>query len=635
MNAPRSSSPRRNPVRLVALGATATLALAGAFGTGWVLAERGGDRPTPTGPTTGADPIALAAGLRTDPSCDDLLASFVERGQRQVGPWGWSGNPDVVYEMGGAVPRDAMSRGAMPSTSRVTSNESGTNVQEVGVDEADVVKTRDDLLVRMDGRDLEVWDVGGAEPVERSSVTLEEHSAARIDDVNQLLLVGDTAVVVGVEPDEQVSGWVTTLDLSSPDEPTVVGTVEVQGSIDEIRLHGDVVRLVVNAGLPELDFVEPGLLRGERGAERRNREIVADSTIEDWLPTVDGELIGDCGDVAIPEDDTFLGSTVVAAFDPTDAGVAEEFADGSADGWSVAGVATTAASTYMSTDRLYLASGYRAVGDQTFRECFGCEPAGSGRTRIDAFALDGTSTTWVAGASLDGAVADRWSMDAVGGSLRVALGATSETGDFNSVVVLDERAGALEERSRVDHLGPGEEIKSVRWFDDLAIVVTFRQIDPLYAVDLSDPDSPRLLGELKIPGFSEYLHPLGSMRMVGLGQDGSRMGRGQAAVFDVTDLTDVRRLDVHTYAPATQMGAAGDPRQFTWMPEHRTVLTVVIKGWDRPTAYVSVLHLVDGELHNRMIEVEHGSDVSRVRTVPLADGRVALNTSSGVEFLDL
>ena len=58
----------------------------------------------------------------------------------------------------------------------------------------------------------------------------------------------------------------------------------------------------------------------------------------------------------------------------------------------------------------------------------------------------------------------------------------------------------------------------MRWFDDLAIVVTFRQVDPLYAVDLTDPDRPRLLGELKIPGFSAYLHPLGEHRLLGLGQ---------------------------------------------------------------------------------------------------------------------
>ena len=74
-------------------------------------------------------------------------------------------------------------------------------------------------------------------------------------------------------------------------------------------------------------------------------------------------------------------------------------------------------------------------------------------------------------------------------------------------------------------------------------MVTFRQVDPLYAVDLTDPAAPRLLGELKIPGYSEYLHPLGGRRLIGIGQDASADGmvRGaQAALFDVTDLTVAR-----------------------------------------------------------------------------------------------
>ena len=153
-------------------------------------------------------------------------------------------------------------------------------------------------------------------------------------------------------------------------------------------------------------------------------------------------------------------------------------------------------------------------------------------------------------------------MDAVGGSLRVAVGPSSETGNFNSVLTLREDGSDLVEDGRVDELGVDEQIKSVRWFDDLAIVVTFRQTDPLYAIDLTDPAAPRLLGELKIPGFSEYLHPLGEQRLIGIGQDASLQGvtRGaQAALFDVTDLTDPRQLDVVRYAEDTQAGAGHRP----------------------------------------------------------------------------
>ena len=77
-------------------------------------------------------------------------------------------------------------------------------------------------------------------------------------------------------------------------------------------------------------------------------------------------------------------------------------------------------------------------------------------------------------------------------------------------------------------------------------MVTFRQVDPLYTLDLADPERPRILGELKIPGFSAYLHPLGGGLLLGLGEDADRDGTstgGQAAVFDLADLGDVRRAD--------------------------------------------------------------------------------------------
>jgi uncharacterized secreted protein with C-terminal beta-propeller domain len=246
--------------------------------------------------------------------------------------------------------------------------------------------------------------------------------------------------------------------------------------------------------------------------------------------------------------------------------------------------------------------------------------------------------TYVASGEVEGTIADRWSMDAVDGSLRVAVGASSETGNFNSVITLREDGSKLLEDGRVDKLGVNEQIKSVRWFDDLAIVVTFRQTDPLYAIDLSDPAAPVLMGELKIPGYSEYLHPLGEHRLIGIGQDASSDGMvlgAQAALFDVTDLTNPRQIDVVRYAKQTQAGAATDPRQFTWLPDQRTALTVVSEGWTGTTGWVSVLSLDNGSMTNRMVEVEHGTDVADVRLVPLASGKVALVTGEDVEFFDV
>ena len=614
----------------------ATTGLAVAVGAGFALGRGTGAEPPPPSPPR----IALAnADLATATSCDDLLASYVERGLDRVGPYGWDfGGVVFADDLAGAAEGDAMSgsaaaRSAGPSTSRSTSTETGTNVQEAGVDEADAVKVAGSLLLRLQGPVLRVYDVSGAQPVELSSLPVAGIGTQRTDG-GELLLVGGRAVVLGRD-DQDRETTVTVVDLVDPSSPTVVDETVVTGVLDAARLHGDVVRLVVRTGLPELDFTSPER-DGARSARAHNREEVERSTLADWLPTVGGRPVVDCEDVAVPDADVALGTTTVIAFDPADAG--------GADAWTSTAVATETATSYFSPDRFYLASG---PSTRWVEDCWiSCRLPWSssgfeddGTTHLYAFALDGVDTTYVASGEVEGRVADRWSMDAVGGSLRVAVGPTSETGNENSVVTLREEGTSLVEEGRVDGLGVGEEIKSVRWFDDLAIVVTFRQTDPLYAVDLTDPAAPRLMGELKIPGFSEYLHPLGERRLVGLGQDadvttGATRG-AQAALFDVTDLTAPRQLDVVRFPGGSQAGAATDPRQLTWLPDRRTVLTVVTSGWDARDVWVAVLTLDDGRIGSRLVPVEHGTDATQVRTVPLVSGKVALVTGEDVTFLDL
>lgn len=597
-----------------------------------------GRPPEPGSGLVATHPVALAnADLTAPTDCADLLDSYVERGLDLVGPWGWGGGP--IFALGGATqvegdmavaPQAASGAGSMPSTSRASTSGTGTNVQEAGVDEADVVKTSGSLLLRLREGALVAYDVAGAQPVELSSTPIADARGTGYpgDPGGELVLVGGRAVVVGTSGDG-LRTTLTTVDLTDPTSPTVVDATTWTGRASAVRVHGDVVRLVLQNGLPALDFSQPDGRFGEVTARLRNRALVRATTLADWLPTVDGAPAVDCADVAVPDDEGLaLGTTTVVALDPAAPGVRVATA-----------VATHAATSYFSADRFYLAATPPAWG---WGGCFECASRAfappTGTTPLFAFALDGTATTYVASGEVEGTIADRWSMDAVGGSLRVAVGPSSETGDWNSVVTLREDGSTLVEEGRVDRLGVGEQITSVRWFDDLAIVVTFRQVDPLHAVDLTDPTAPRLLGELEVPGFSEYLHPLGEHRLIGIGQDASARGelRGaQAALFDVTDLTRPRQLDVVRYARGTWAGAATDPRQLTWLPEQRVVLTVVGRGWGASTGWVSVLSLDDGTVSNRMVEVEHGTDVAQVRLVPLASGRVALVTGEDVTAFDL
>lgn len=616
-----------------------TVAAAGGLLAAGAVGYAVGRPPEPTpGPVT-APPVVLAnADLTAPTDCADLLDSYVERGLDLVGPWGWDGGP--IFALGGgtegqmegdmAVAPQAASGAArsMPSTSRAASSGTGTNVQEAGVDESDVVKTAGSLLLRLREGVLLAYDVSGDQPVEVSATPVADARGTGQpgDPGGELVLVGGRAVVVGTAG-SGLRTTLTTVDLSDPTSPAVVDATTYTGRASAVRVHGDVVRVVLQTGLPALDFSHPDGRFGEVTAGLRNRALVRGTTLADWLPTVDGTPAVDCADVAVPDDEELaLGTTTVVALDPAAPGEPVTTA-----------VATDTATSYFSADRFYLAATPPSWG-WGCPTCRFAPTASTGTTPIFAFALDGTATTYVASGEVEGTIADRWSMDAVGGSLRVAVGPSSETGDWNSVLTLREDGSALVEDGRVDRLGEGEQIKAVRWFDDLAIVVTFRQVDPLYAVDLTDPSAPRLLGELKIPGFSEYLHPLGERRLLGLGQDATARGvlRGaQAALFDVTDLTRPRQLDVVHYAPGTWAGAATDPRQLTWLPEQRVVLTVVGRGWGASTGWVSVLSLDDGTVTNRMVEVEHGTDVAQVRLVPLESGRVALVTGEDVTTFDL
>jgi len=120
--------------------------------------------------------------------------------------------------------------------------------------------------------------------------------------------------------------------------------------------------------------------------------------------------------------------------------------------------------------------------------------------------------------------------------------------------------------------------------------VTFRQTDPLYTVDLSDPAAPAVLGELKIPGYSAYLHPVGGGRLLGIGQDATEDGMttgAQVSSFDLRDLAAPERVDTLTYKD-TWTDVEGESRSFSYLPERRLALVPVSSGTGNGLVAVSV-----------------------------------------------
>lgn len=606
----RATRRRRLVIRpLIVTGSVA--ALLATFIAGTQVGDGSGDA---TPPPTDIQAASFQADLDPATSCTELLTSYRDRGLAQVTAWGWGNGFEGYVGRRDHFSASNLSGSVVPTPTKTSTraSDTGTNVQEAGVDEPDTVKTDGRRVVRLRGSTLMIHEATDQGMKKLSSLHLP-----RLDD-GEILLDGDTVIALGAdrtsERDESTGARrgsrAITISLADATKPAITSDVTYSARVISARQHGSIARLVLSSGLPSLDFSQPdGRKISPEQALTANREVVKTSKITDWLPTYDDGTgprpLLDCTDVAVGPDDLGLDTVSIVGID------VDRPTRPSAIGLSGA---TTVA--YESVDHLYLASNPVYTPD--------------GTTHIFDFELDGIAARHIASGELEGTIADRWSLDEADDVLRVALGPSTETGDFNSVVTMQRVGTELVELGRVDRLGPGEEIKGVRWFDDLAILVTFREVDPLFTIDLSNPARPVLLGKLKIPGYSDYLHPVGNDQMLGIGYDGS--GRStQIALFDIANLSDVRRDDVLTFDRHRSM-ATEDPRAFTWLPERRTALTVLQKG---RSVYLATITVRGGRLESRMEQVEYGEDARRVRTVQLSDERVALVTGEDVRLLDL
>jgi hypothetical protein len=661
--------------------AIAVVAVTTAFAAGFLVSEARSGTHEPAYRLT-------AAGLDSGLSCDRLRQWYVGHGLDQVTAWGWQ---MPMYReavpMAGALAEDNAGSAPHAPLDTQTGSATGTNVQEAGVDEPDLVKTTGGLLVRISDGSLKTDDVSGGEPRRLGVAPLD-----RIGNP-QLLLSGDRAVVIGSEVEDPAAGAtmvpppartrVLIFDLGDPNDPTLVDSRLYDGSVVSARQVGSVVRLVLDGGLPSLSFTQPSSTVTEKQSLVHNREVVRDSSVTDWLPqvatydegTASSTPLVDCTRVAVPETFDGLGTLSVVGFDPADPALVDSSA-----------VVTDSDAAYMSPTHLYVAM------SPWLRMWQGFGPAimptdGSEPTRIYGFDLSGTSARYVGMGSVGGNVAGSWSMDEHDGVLRVA--ATS--GNATSVVTLRPESGRLLDIGHLDGLGVGQQLKSVRWFDDLAVLVTFRQTDPFYVLDVGDPTDPRVLGELHLPGWSSYLHPVGPHLVLGLGQTsplpmmieapdakGSTppvpvppqpqpespgdvataspavvdppqqilpRQHAKATLFDISDLAHPRDVDTVSYPDGSVPMAGTEPHQVTWLPDRQVLLTVIsgspASGWvpqtanPAPAAWVSVLTVHDGSLDNHLVAVPEATDVNRVRTVPLSDGRVALVAGDSVRFLSV
>ena len=210
---------------------------------------------------------------------------------------------------------------------------------------------------------------------------------------------------------------------------------------------------------------------------------------------------------------------------------------------------------YCTTDTLYAISTEYNYNDFRMAEVF--DYSGTVKTQIYKFDISDYDIKYLKNASVDGSTLNQFSMDEYNGYLRIAT-TSGDWGDslVNQVYVLDKN---LETVGLLKNIAKGERIKSVRFTGNTAYVVTFVQTDPLFVIDLSDATAPKILGELKIPGYSAYLHPVGDGLVMGVGVDGTEAGTNggmKVSLFDVSDPTKPVEC-----AKFTMSGYESDERQ--------------------------------------------------------------------------
>lgn len=465
------------------------------------------------------------------------------------------------YVYGGGDDAQAGTQGGDQAEMSSGPTYTGTNVQEAGVDEGDLMKTDGTYVYSIVGDSVEI---ARAWPFEKfGKVAALEPKGVPQD----LYLLAGRLVVLstdgGTSPADSVQRvFVEVFDVGLPASPKPVKSSEHRGELVGSRMVGPMLHLIVGSTIagPSLDYIvrwndlpecpkdnSPSrpteeMLAGIDELRKKNMTAIDGYNFSDSIPIGDAaDRESACGDLM--RSHLSIGSSIISV-------ISQDI--NSANMGSAVSIAGASGTVYASPGNIYVAERYNPI-DRMFAEDL------EERTVIHRFSIADripkySDTGSVAGHMVDNMFvgsrgSDRFSMSQFAmsereGHLRVAttIGTVSASGSASEsrVTVLSLGSG-MPVAGEVGGLGLGERIYSVRFVGDRGYVVTFKKVDPLYVIDLSDPANPVAAGELKIPGFSTYLHPVGDGRIIGIGFDADDQGpfawtQGlKLAMFDVSD----------------------------------------------------------------------------------------------------
>ncbi len=402
------------------------------------------------------------------------------------------------------------------------SDHSETTTQVEGVDEADIVKTDGKFIYILtqnaNGTVIKIVDARNGTPKQLSGISVDHMNN------QEMYLMNDRLVILGTDYNYYKTNRISKTsaviyDISNPEQPKKVETCSQSGDYNTSRLIGNRLYIISDY------YVQVDNMKK--------------SDAESFIPSV--EANGFCDTVSA--DSIYLYNecsspeyTVVIAFDIKDGKMLSS--------QSVLGGSYT---VYSSTENIITASMSNSTG----------------KTQVARFKLDGDNIELVATGELKGSLLNQFSIDEYKDHFRFVLTdyttvsesvtkSRASTSSYsikklitvNSLVILD---GDLKETGKITDLAPDERVYSVRFMGDIAYFVTFRQVDPLFSADVSDPKNPKIIGALKIPGFSNYLFPYGDGKLLGIGQNADentgKTGSIKLSMFNISDPSNVTETD--------------------------------------------------------------------------------------------
>lgn len=459
-----------------------------------------------------------ASGEFKQADSEEELYKTLQELEKQTGSYARGGDIMLLEESAEIATMDA---GAADTAAnqKVTgeADYSQTNVREAGVDEGDVVKTDGSYLyILKSSGSVRIVDIRETKMKEVAEIQPEKLN----ESIEDLYLDGDRLMLVttGYESsmEEAESDMytvnryqytaLTVYDITEREHPEMTGRITQEGDYLQSRKNGDYVYLLTQYSPSLGDSFE-------------------DSSV---MPLVNEQKLA-ISDVYLPDQTSqpdYLVASGINIQDPENVISSKAIVSGAAD-------------FYMSSDNLFI--------------CNNNWNDGKSSTEILRFACEDGEITAGAMCELPGFLNDTFSLDEYQGYLRVLLTEDSN-GESNSLYILD---ADMQVTGAIRDLADGETIRSARFMGTMAYFVTFRQTDPLFCADLSDPDNPQILSELKLTGFSSYLHPYGDHLLLGVGYEAEEETGSQTGVklsmFDISDPSQVEELDKYVIKGASYL----------------------------------------------------------------------------------